>query len=54
MSILGLVESFETMNQPDPVRPDQAVLLFDGLSFEKYTRYNFIDRAKHKTKTYLT
>ena len=31
MTILGLAESFETMNQPGPAQPDPRVMLFDGL-----------------------
>ena len=31
MNILGLAESIKTMN-----RPDQTVMLFDGLLFEKH------------------
>ena len=34
MTILGLAESFKTMN-----RPDLSVTLFDGLFLEKYKRW---------------
>jgi len=33
MTILGLAESFKTVNQPDP-----NVTLFDGLFLRKYKR----------------
>ena len=35
MTILGPAESFETMNRPDPTRPDLAVTLFGGLFLGK-------------------
>ena len=38
MTILGLAESFKTMNQPDPTRLGQTATLFDGLSQEHYKR----------------
>ena len=31
MAILGLVESFKTINRPDPTRPGPTVTLFDDL-----------------------
>ena len=34
MTVLGLAESFKTMNRPDP-----AVTLFDGLFLEMCMRY---------------
>ena len=34
--ILGLAESFKTMNRP--ARPDPTVTLFDGLLLRKYER----------------
>ena len=37
MTILGLAESFKTMNRPGP-----TVTLFDGFFLEKYTKYKSI------------
>ena len=31
MTILGLIESFKTMNRSDLFRPDPTVTLYDGL-----------------------
>ena len=36
MTILGLAESFKTMNRPDPTKHNLA--LFDGLFLGKYKR----------------
>ena len=39
MTILGLAESFKTMNQPSQTRPGSTVTLFDGLFLGKYKRW---------------
>ena len=38
MIILGLAESFNTMNWPAPASPDPTVTLFDCLFIGKYKR----------------
>ena len=37
MTILGLAESFKTLNRPEPAGP--TLTLFDSLFLEKYKRW---------------
>ena len=39
MTVLGLAESFKTMNRPDPVQLNPTVTLFDRLFFGKFKIY---------------
>ena len=40
MTILGLAESFKTMNQPDPAIPEPTVTFFDSLFIGNHKRWD--------------
>ena len=63
MIILGLAESFKTMNQPDPVRagpsrpdpiqPDLTVTLFDGSCLGKCMKLFYVKIFIHDFSMFL-